>query len=171
MTVSVNHAVVDFEAIVRILNKHRVEYVVIGGMAAIVQGVPLPRTFDVDITPASDRKNYTRLAGALIEMEAKLRAPGLDEGIEIPLDHRTFQHMTMMTFVTMFGPLDVAITPDGTTGYEDLKTEAVVVTRSDLQIPVSSIQDIIRSKRAAGREKDADHLTILEKHTATRRDM
>lgn len=76
----------DFEPIIETLNKHRVAYVVIGGVAGLLHGADLPRTFDLDITPASDNANRKRLAVALKELEAKLRAPGLDEGFPIALD-------------------------------------------------------------------------------------
>ena len=155
---------VAFERIAAALNKHKVKYVVIGGLAALLQGVPLPRTADIDLTPASDPANKKRLAAALRELEAKLRAPGLDEPMEIPLDERTFEGMTTMTFVTPFGPLDVSFVPDGTTGYDDLVRSARTLEREGVSIPVASLSDITRSKRAAGREKDAEHVAILMDH-------
>lgn len=155
---------VAFERIVATLNHYEVSYVVIGGLAALLQGVPLPRTADIDVTPAADEANRKRLAAALRELEARLRAPGLDEPLEIPLDERTFTGMTTMTFVTRFGPFDVSFVPDGTTGYEDLVRDARVLERDGVRIPVASLSDITRSKRAAGREKDAAHLLILTKY-------
>lgn len=152
---------VVFQGIVEVLNKHRVAYVVIGGLGAILQGVALPRTFDLDITPADDQGNKKRLAAALRELEAMLRAPGDEKGFPIPLDARTFTNMITMTFTTRFGPLDVCFVPDGTSGYPDLKENAVVVERSGLRIPVAAVTDIVRSKQAAGRAKDAEHLKIL----------
>jgi hypothetical protein len=152
---------VAFERIIEILNKRRVKYVVIGGLAALLQGVALPRTADLDVTPASDAENKKRLARALGDLDAKLRAPGLDEAVDISLDERTFSGMVTMTFVTRFGPLDVCFLPDGTTGFDDLRRDIRIVERLGVRIPVASVADIIRSKRAAGREKDAGHLRIL----------
>ena len=155
---------VAFERIVATLNEHKVKYVVIGGLAALLQGVPLPRTADIDVTPASDPANKKRLAAALRDLDARLRAPGLEEPLEIPLDERTFTGMTTITFVTRFGPLDISFVPDGTTGYDDLVRHARVLEREGVRIPVASLSDIARSKRAAGREKDAEHVTILMEH-------
>lgn len=152
---------VAFERIIEILNKRRVKYVVIGGLAALLQGVALPRTADIDVTPASDMQNRKRLARALRDLDAKLRAPGLDEPVDIPLDERTFSGMLTMTFVTRFGPFDVCFVPDGTAGFDDLRRDARVIERLGVTIPVASLADIVRSKRAAGREKDAGHLTVL----------
>lgn len=161
---------VAFERIAAVLNKHKVEYVVIGGLAALLQGVPLPRTADIDVTPASDPANKKRLATALRDLNARLRAPGLDEPMEIPLEERTFTGMTTMTFVTRFGPFDISFVPDGTTGYEDLIRHAQVLERSGVRIPVASLKDITRSKRAAGREKDAAHLTVLVEYLQSEED-
>lgn len=66
-----------------------------------------------------------------------------------------------MTFETRFGPFDISFVPDGTDGYEDLRENARFVERFGVQIPVAAVRDIARSKRAAGREKDAAHLQIL----------
>jgi hypothetical protein len=152
---------VAFERIIAVLNKRRVKYVVIGGVAALLQGVRLPRTADLDVTPASDTENKKRLARALHDLEAKLRVIGLDEPVEIRLDDRTFAGMVTMTFVTRFGPFDISFVPDGTTGYEDLSRDARIVERLGVRVPVASVADIARSKRAAGREKDAGHLPVL----------
>lgn len=152
---------VAFERIVEALNRRKVKYVVIGGVAALLQGVPLPRTADLDVTPASDLENKKRLALVLRSLEAKLRAPGLEEGVEIPLDEGTFTGMVTMTFLTRFGPFDISFVPDGTSGYDDLNRNVRIIERFGVRIPVASLDDIIRSKRAAGREKDASHLVVL----------
>lgn len=113
------------------------------------------------MTPAADIENKKRLARVLRDLHAKLRAPGLGEGVEIPLDEKTFLGMLTMTFVTRIGPFDVSFVPDGTAEYDDLVRDAGVVERFGIRIPVVSVDDIVRSKRAAGREKDATHLVIL----------
>jgi hypothetical protein len=56
-----------------------VRYVLIGGQAAILHGSPLT-TEDVDITPQGDAENLLRLAGALTELEARIRVTSEPEG-------------------------------------------------------------------------------------------
>lgn len=90
--------------IVECLDRHRVSYVVIGGVAAMLQDVPIPETLDVDVVPERKTKNLKSLANAQKEMEARLRVPGEADGIEIPLDERTFRGVATMTFITRFGP-------------------------------------------------------------------
>ncbi len=157
----VGAAPLGFEHILQALNRRKVRYVVIGGVAAILQGAPLVRTLDLDVTPAGDSENKRRLARALDDVGARLRASGLAEPLAVALDERTFTGMITMTFVTRFGPFDLCFAPDGTTGYEDLARDARSVEVDGMRIPVASIADIVRSKKSAGREKDAAHLEIL----------
>jgi hypothetical protein len=142
------------DEILAVLERHGVQYVVIGGLAAGMRGSPYV-TRDVDVTPARTKDNYRRLACALHELGAKLRAPDLEEPIEVPLDEWSFEQGTTWDYVTTHGYLDVALLPDGTRGYEDLRRSATRERVSPtLEVSVASLDDIIRSKEAAGREKD-----------------
>lgn len=149
------------DKILEVLERHGVLYVVIGGLAAQVHGSPYI-TRDVDVTPARDRANFVRLAASLRELEAMLRVPDLDEPVEVPLDEHSFQQGTTWTYVTKHGNLDVALLPDGTRGYDDLRRDAGREQLTDsLAVMVASLADVIRSKEAAGREKDRAVLPAL----------
>jgi len=149
------------DEILKVLERYRVLYVVIGGLAAELRGSPYV-TRDVDVTPARTRENFTKLAAALKELEAKLRIPDMDEPLEIPLDERSFEQGTTWTFVTKHGYLDIALLPDGTRGYDDLRRSATQEQITDtVTIFVAALADVIRSKEAAGREKDRAVLPIL----------
>lgn len=147
--------------IVECLDRHRVSYVVIGGVAAMLQDVPIQETLDVDVVPERKTKNLKALANALKEMEARLRVPGDPEGVEIPLDERTFRDVSTLTFTTRFGPFDILFEPSGAPAYTELERRALVLRRFGRDVAVASIEDLIAMKRSTGREKDATHLTIL----------
>ncbi len=151
----------DPEPILQALDRHEVDYVLIGGLAAQLHGARIPRTRDIDITPSRDRENLERLASALRELGAKLRPPGLDEGFAVELDERTFARMVSVSLTTRYGPVDVSLLPDGTGGYEDLSVAAVLIERWGVRVRIASLADIIRSKEAAGRNKDLEHLPLL----------
>jgi hypothetical protein len=149
------------DEILEVLERHKVIYVVIGGLAAELRGSPYV-TRDVDVTPARTKENFTRLAAALTELEAKLRVPDTEEPLAIELDERTFEQGTTWTFVTKHGYLDIALLPDGTRGYDDLRRSATREQITDsVTISVAALADVIRSKEAAGREKDRAVLPIL----------
>ena len=149
------------DEILEVLERHQVRYVVIGGLAAQIRGSPYI-TRDVDVTPARDRANFANLAVALRELEAKLRVPDLDEPLEVPLDVWLFEQGTTWTYVTKHGNVDIALLPDGTRGYEDLRRGATRERLTDsLEVSVAALADVIRSKEAAGREKDRAVLPAL----------
>jgi len=149
------------DKLLEVLERHGVQFVVIGGLAAELRGSPYT-TRDVDVTPSRERANLGRLADALRELDAKLRVSGVDGPVEFPLDQHSFDWGTTWTFVTTHGFLDIALLPDGTRGYDDLRRGASRERISDtLEVSVASLADVIRSKEAAGREKDRAVLPVL----------
>lgn len=150
----------DLRRIVFALADHGVDFVVIGASAAILQGVPLPTTLDFDVTAATTDRNRKRLAEALKELGAALRLPG-DEVLEAPLDDKMLRNLSVVTLMTDAGPFDVLFEPAGAPTYEELKARSVEVSDFGIAVRVAAVQDIVAMKRAAGREKDAAHLTAL----------
>lgn len=149
------------DELLEVLERHEVLYVVIGGLAAELRGSPYV-TQGVDVTPARTRDNFIRLAAALRELDARLRVPDVEYPVEVPLDERSFEQATTWTYVTKHGYLDVAPLPDGTRGYDDLRRAATREQLTDtLSISVAALADVIRSKEAAGREKDRAVLPVL----------
>jgi hypothetical protein len=149
------------DKILEVLERHGVHYIVIGGLAAELRGSPYA-TRDVYVTPSRERANLGRLADALRELKATLRIPNVDGPVEFPLDQHSFDWGTTWTFVTEHGYLDIALLPDGTRGYDDLRKGASRERITDsLEVNVASLADVIRSKEAAGREKDRAVLPVL----------
>ncbi len=126
-------------AVLRALHDREVEYVLIGGVAAVLQGSPLP-TYDIDLTPAPGPRNRTRLRDALADLDAT--AP-TDEGV-IPAE----------SFFAPFGHIDVHELPAGFASYAELRRGSrAIQLESDLTVQASSLRDIIRSRLAAGDER------------------
>ena len=151
------------ERILKVLALHEVDFVVIGGVGAILQGVDLPRTLDLDVAASHGKANLKKLSAALEKLDAKLRVgdPERGESVEAPLDERMLLNTYIVTMMTRFGPFDVLFEAPGMPPYKELKRRADTLKRFGLNVPVASLEDIVASKRAAGREKDAGHLTIL----------
>jgi hypothetical protein len=144
-------------AIIELLNRHRVEYLVIGGIAAGVQGA-MWATFDLDITYDRSRQNLTRLAAALTELEA--HPIGLEKGIKFNLDERSLQHGDIWTLATRHGRLDLLAEPARGIRYETLAPKARTIEGERTYL-VASIPDLIVMKRAAGRPQDEGHIRLL----------
>ncbi len=151
----------------RTLERHGVRYLLIGGLAATLHGSPL-RTGDADICPARDPENLERLAAALRELQARIRAADMAAGVAFACDARFLGQVELLNLTTAYGDLDIAFRPHGTTGYDDLASHAVRYDLEGLIVPVASLDDVIRSKRAAGRVKDEIALPTLETLRAQR---
>jgi hypothetical protein len=153
----IDHA---FFRILRTLNEHNLQYVLIGGLAANMWGSD-QITLDVDICYSRDQDNIRVLVNALKALEAHLR--GWPEGVPEFIDERTFRLGDTMTFRTKFGDFDCLGTPSGTDGYVDLVTHAKTMRiDEDVTVMVASIDDIIRMKRTAGRAKDLNAVESLK---------
>jgi hypothetical protein len=159
----------DAESIVATLNKFGVKYVVIGAFAAQLQGAPIPRTRDIDVTPASDAANLKRLSAALHELQARVRVADIPEGL--PFDHNgpSLGRTRMWNLTSSYGEFDISFVPSGTQGYDDLARHAHIIESHGESIPVADLDDVIRSKEAAGRPKDIIHLPILIQTSRRRR--
>jgi hypothetical protein len=149
-----------FYKILRTLNEHNLQYVLIGGLAANMWGSD-QITLDVDICYSRDAENVKILVKALKVLDAHLR--GWPEGVPEIIDERTFRLGDMMTFRTKFGDFDCLGTPAGTDGYADLVASAKTMqVDEDVTVRVASIDDIIRMKRTAGRVKDLNAVETLK---------
>jgi hypothetical protein len=148
------------EPMLESLRRHGVDFVVVGGAAAVIHGAPHV-TFDLDITPQRGHDNLARLSAALRDLDAVVRAG--DE--EQPFDHDadSLAKATVWNLRTPHGDLDVTFEPSGTTGYDDLRRDAITVLVFGSKIDVASLADVIRSKEAAGREKDRVALPVLRR--------
>lgn len=157
------------EEILRALENHGVRYVLIGGLAATLHGSPL-RTGDADICPARGPADLERLAAALRSIEARIRAGDAPGGVPFACDARFLAGVELLNLSTKFGDLDIAFTPAATGGYEDLIERIERYDLEGLVVPVASLEDVIRSKEAAGRAKDMQGLPTLRTLLTMKRD-
>lgn len=148
----------DAARIIRVLKEEDVVFIVIGGIAAVTHGSP-SLTRDLDICYERSRDNHLALARALQALHATPR--GLDPSLPFKLDAATLLLGDHFTFSTDAGDLDCLGTPSGTEGYPDLVKNGVDLAIEGMVVKVTSLDDLIRMKRAAGRPKDRVELEIL----------
>lgn len=148
------------ERILTVLDKHEVRFVLIGALAARLHGFPR-LTADADITPADDPANLKALAKALRELHAKVYTESVPEGLAFDCSAVTLGRAAMWNLVTDAGRIDIAFKPAGTTGFSDLISSAEKFKAYGVVFLAASIDDIIRSKEAAGRPKDREDVAIL----------
>lgn len=155
----------DPELIFRHLAAEGVDYVLIGGFAAVVHGTPHV-TQDIDLAYSPEPTNLAKLARALTPLHPYLRVEGLsdEEARALPfrLDERTLRQTGMLTLGTDAGDLDIMSQVEGLGAYVQVKAAAIEAALFGTPVWVLDLPGIIASKRAAGREKDLLALPNIE---------
>jgi len=151
---------IDPKRIFTTLAKHGVEFVLIGALAARLQGFPRA-TYDADITPAKDVENLKRLAAALRELDARIYTEQVPEGLVFDCSAPILARADIWNLITKAGRLDLAFIPSGTTGFADLASHAVRFEVYGHTLLAARLEDIIRSKEAANRPQDRQDVEIM----------
>lgn len=154
----------DPERVLSTLHRHRVDFVLIGGLAAVVHGSTLT-TVDIDITPERSDANLGRLSAALTELDARVRTAQEPDGVAFPIDAGFLAAQPhLLDLVTDAGDVDLTFTPAAfPNGYDDLRTRVVLVHLVDEgNTAVATLDAVIESKRTANRPKDQAALPYLE---------
>ena len=145
--------------LLRALAEGGVDFVVIGGYAAIAHGATR-FTFALDVSSAPAPDTLDRLGAVLQDLGARLR--GIPEEVPFVPDARAIRQMRVMTLDTAEGPLDLLAEPAGSPGYAALRASALEVDLDGVLVPVASLEHLIAMKRAAARPKDLLDLEELE---------
>ncbi len=139
------------DRLLQILDKHGVDFVVIGGMAGLAHGSAYP-TYDLDVAYARDRANLERMTAALRELDVTLR--GAPAGLPFQLDAQTLANGSNFTFDSPYGSFDILGDAAGMNSYDELRNGALVATIEEVEVRVASLDHLIAMKRAANRPKD-----------------
>lgn len=165
----------DLVRLLATLDRHGVEYLLVGGAAARAYGATR-LTDDADCVVDRDRANLERLAGALRELNARLRVGGMtdEEARQLPvvIDGATLETAGMSTWMTDAGGFDVLAGLEGTDGrlvpYEELAKRATILRGEGFVVRAAALDDLIAAKERAARAKDHEALPELRALRNTR---
>jgi hypothetical protein len=149
----------DAPELLRRLTAAGADFVVIGGIAAVLHG-SARLTRDLDIVVAPDPQNLEALGRVLVDSEARLR--GVDDDVPFLPDGPTLDRVDLLTLETNAGWLDVHRRPDGAPPYEGLRKRADRMDVGGFTILLASVDDLLAMKRAAGRTQDLLDIETLE---------
>lgn len=150
----------DFAAILRALHEAEIDFILVGGLSAVINGAPI-HSYDVDIVHSRQASNIERLMKVLDSLEAIFR---------IQPERRIRPNPTHLTgaghlnLITKFGPLDLL----GTIG-RDLDYQALLphtsekIIANDVTIRVLDLEMLIAIKEDLGGDKDRAMLPILRR--------
>lgn len=147
------------------LAETKVEFVVIGGVAATVHG-SVAVTIDLDICYNPSDRNRARLAALLTSWQAYPR--GAPPDLPFILDERMLSAAPILTLTTCEGALDCLDMVAGVGTWTDVRAATTMVRWDALRFRVLTLEALIAAKRAAGRPKDRAAVIELEAIRALR---
>src|SRR5213593_3694139 len=150
---------IDFRRLLAALIEEKVEFVIVGGVAATLHG-SARLTSDLDIVYGRSREDTRRLVAALAPLTPYLR--GAPKGLPFHLDVETVRAGLNFTLTTDAGPLDILGEIAGGFSYEVLRKRSISVELFGMRCRVIDLDALIESKMAAGRPKDLEVIAELE---------
>ena len=154
-----------YEDILVALVTDGIRFVVIGGVAATIQG-SARFTNDIDFCYDTAADNVERLAARLAQWNAYLR--GVERGLPFIMDAKAFRITPVMTLTTDVGDIDVMDFVPGVGHYADAMKVSEVIEIGRVEFRSLTLDALIASKRAVRRPRDVEHLIELEAMRALR---
>jgi hypothetical protein len=145
--------------IIELFQTHGVEFIVIGGQAAVLHGSPIP-TVDTDVSYRRTEENLERMAAALKALKPTLR--GAPPDLPFHLDARSLALGANFTFDTSAGPLGILGWVEPLGGYDDFVSRSLTMEVDGIPVQVISLDDLIAIKQHLRRPKDQLVLIQLE---------
>lgn len=152
-------AVLKVEDLLKELNRLGVDFVIIGGMAAVAHGSAY-LTMDLDLCYSRTRENLEKLAEALPSFQPSLR--GAPPDLPFRLDAAGLRSGMNFTLSTNFGDLDILGELSGLGGYAEALLFSEEMELYGMRCRVLTLEGLIKTKKATGRPKDLMILPELE---------
>jgi predicted nucleotidyltransferase len=156
----------DFRGIFKELNKLKIDYLVIGGLAVNFHGVPR-MTYDVDFMILLQSENVKKLVAKLTDWGYRPRVPVNPLELADETKRNSWikeKSMKAMNFYSEKSPIEeIDIVFDSPILYEELKSRAVMIELYGEKIPTISIRDLIKLKEESGRKQDISDVEYLKK--------
>lgn len=146
------------------LNRGRVKYLVVGGIAAIFHGMPR-NTFDVDVAVKLDVENLRRLERVMERAGFSAKAPVSVTGLADPATRRAWleqKEMKVFSFVEKRKPfrmVDIMVRPPR--DFDGLYRRRMMVRHQGVAVPVIPLGALITMKARAGRAQDLEDVAYL----------
>jgi predicted nucleotidyltransferase len=160
-------AELDYESIFKELGSKHIEYLVVGGLAVNMHGVPR-MTYDIDLLIRLDQENVLKILSKLKEWGYLPRAPVVPEDLADEEKRNSWvrdKNMTAFSFYNENQPIgEIDLIIDSPVPYDDLIKRALYFDIGEVSVPVISASDLIELKRSSGRKQDisdVEHLRLL----------
>lgn len=147
-----------FVQLLEVLVRHETDFIIVGGVAALLVGSPIP-TMDLDILYEPSAENIDRLLSALHEIHARYRDPA---GRHILPDKAKLGTFRLNLFLTDLGALDLLRLVGPDLSYADYIDKTDEYEVSGRTVRALNIEALIETKEQANRPKDQNTLLFLK---------
>ncbi len=154
-----------YEDVFRELDRRRIRYVVVGGVALVLHGV-IRLTVDLDLMVQLERANLVAFVEAMETLGYRPRVPVTAREFVEPENRERWRAEKGMAVFSFFHPvshgklIDVFI--DEPIDFQEVDQAKTIIKAADLRIPVISIPHLKRLKTIAGRAQDLADIEALE---------
>jgi hypothetical protein len=155
----------DFQSILKELNKLKVDYLVVGGLAVNFHGVPR-MTYDIDIMILLEAENVSKLVAKLTKWGYRPKIPinPIDLADEVKrnswIQEKGMKALNFYSETLPIGEIDIVF--DSPIPYRELKSRAIMIELEGEKIPTISIHDLIKLKQKSGRKQDIADVEYLK---------
>jgi hypothetical protein len=157
----------DYRGLFQRLNEGQIDYLVVGGLAVNIHGVPR-MTYDVDLMVRLEPENVLKLVGLLETLGYRPRVPVAPADLadeakrRIWIETKEMRAFSFHSDTMTLGEIDIMM--DAPFPYPELRQRAILVDLQGVAVPVISLRDLIELKRRSGRRQDlsdVEHLLLI----------
>ncbi len=143
----------DYREMLQLFIEEKVEFLLVGAFALAVHGLPRA-TGDIDFFVKPDKENSEKIYRALSRFGAPVAG----------ISKNDFQSDDLIFQIGVVPRRIDIITSISGVSFDEAFQDCVIRTVDGLNIPVISINKLIKNKEAADRDKDSLDVKILKKH-------
>lgn len=155
----------EIESILDALNRARVRYLVVGGVAVVLHG-HLRTTADLDLVIQLERENTLRAMRALVDLQYRPRAPVQAEAFADQETRERWIQEKGLTVFSLWSPahptLEIDLFISEPFDFDVVYSRALRVLLEKIEATVIALDDLIALKRRVGRPRDVEDVSALE---------
>ncbi|MBU4311891.1 MAG: nucleotidyltransferase [Candidatus Omnitrophica bacterium] len=155
-----------YEEIFRGLNRAKIKYIIAGGIAVNLHGIPRA-TGDLDLLIALDERNIIKFSKAMTRLGYRPKAPVNIEDFSVKKNREKWANEKGMKVFSLWNKkmpykiVDVFV--ENPIGFRKLYSDRVDISVGRFTIPVVSIRHLIELKKKAGRKQDISDIELLKR--------
>jgi predicted nucleotidyltransferase len=158
-----------YEDIFEELEKKKVKYLIIGGIAINLHGVERS-TGDMDIMLSMDEKNLLKFVSVMKKLGLTPKVPVKPEDIADPIKLMRWKkekNMKVFTFIDVDNPyINIDVMTENYISFEKAYKKRIITESWGIDVSLIGIDDLIKLKKIAGREKDMEDIKLLKARKA-----